>query len=65
MQVYFTFKTFSDAGIGDQLGAQFAHLFALGAFVGGHTYIYRVLDLIDGILAVGIPRPMICLAFIM
>ena len=34
MQIYFTFKTFSDAGIGDQLGAQFAHLFALGSLCG-------------------------------
>lgn len=39
MQVYFTFKTFNDAGIGDQLGAQFAHLFALGSLC-GWTYVH-------------------------
>jgi len=39
MQVFFTFKTFSDAGIGDQLGAQFAHVFALGSLC-GWTYVH-------------------------
>jgi len=39
VQVFFTFKTFSDAGIGDQLGAQFAHLFALGNLC-GWTYVH-------------------------
>jgi hypothetical protein len=39
IQVYFTFKTFSDAGIGDQLGAQFAHVFALGSLC-GWTYVH-------------------------
>jgi len=33
-KVYFTFKTDSYAGIGDQLGAQFAHVYALGRHCG-------------------------------
>lgn len=34
MKVYFTFELYQNSGIGDQLGAQLAHLYALGSACG-------------------------------
>ena len=37
--IYFAFKTFKSSGIGDQIGAQFSHLYSLGRHC-GWTYVH-------------------------
>ncbi|MCA0363100.1 MAG: hypothetical protein LCH67_03595 [Bacteroidetes bacterium] len=44
MAKYFTIKTFSSVGVGDQLGTQFARLFLIGEAIGA-TYLHTPLEI--------------------